>query len=108
MPNSEVVWRFAQRLCCHSCVRMPACIPGFRTVTSLRPLQYQKRLRLQEARRILFSEAFDTATVSRQVGYESPLQFYREYRRFFGSPSMRDIERLPAASGPSQPNGDVP
>ncbi len=79
----------------------------FRAVTSLSPLQYQKQLRLQEARRILFSDALDAATVSRQVGYESPSQFNREYRRFFGSPPMRDIERLRAASVPSQPDRDV-
>ena len=54
----------------------------FRAITSLSPLQYQKQLRLQEARRMLFSEALDAATVSRQVGYESPSQFSREYRRF--------------------------
>ncbi len=69
----------------------------FRAVTSLSPLQYQKQLRLQEARRILFSEALDAATVSRQVGYESPSQFSREYRRFFGFPPMQDMERLRAA-----------
>lgn len=62
----------------------------FRAVTSLSPLQYQKQLRLQEARRILFSDALDAATVSRQVGYESPSQFNREYRRFFGSPPTWD------------------
>ena len=45
---------------------------------------------------MLFSEALDAATVSRQVGYESPSQFSREYRRFFGSPPMRDMERLRA------------
>ncbi len=70
----------------------------FRAVTSLSPLQYQKQLRLQEARRMLSSEALDAATVSRQVGYESPSQFSREYRRFFGFPPMRDMERLRAAS----------
>ncbi len=71
---------------------------SFRAVTSLSPLQYQKQLRLQEARRMLFSGALDAATVSRHVGYESPSQFSREYRRFFGFPPMQDIERLRAAS----------
>ena len=66
----------------------------FRAVTSLSPLQYQKQLRLQDAHRMLFSEAIDAATVSRRVGYESASQFSREYRRFFGVPPMRDIERL--------------
>ena len=70
----------------------------FRAVTSMSPLQYQKQLRLQEARRMLFSEALDAALVSRRVGYESASQFSREYRRFFGVPPVRDITRLRAAS----------
>ncbi len=71
----------------------------FRAVTSMSPLQYQKQLRLQDARRMLLSEAIDAATASRRVGYESASQFSREYRRFFGVPPMQDIERLRAASG---------
>ena len=71
----------------------------FRAVTSMSPLQFQKQLRLQEARRMLLSEALDAATVSRQVGYESASQFSREYRRFFGVPPMQDIQRLRTASG---------
>ena len=70
----------------------------FRAVTSMSPLQYQKQLRLQEARRILLSESLDAGTVSRRVGYESASQFSREYRRFFGAPPMQDIERLRAAA----------
>ncbi len=68
----------------------------FRAVTSMSPLQYQKQLRLQEARRILLSESLDAGTASRRVGYESASQFSREYRRFFGSPPMQDIEHLRA------------
>ena len=71
----------------------------FRAVTSMSPLQYQKQLRLQEARRILLSDTTDAATVSRRVGYESASQFSREYRRFFGAPPMQDVQRLRAASG---------
>ena len=70
----------------------------FRAVTSMSPLQYQKQLRLQAARRMLLSQLHDAATVSRHVGYESASQFSREYRRFFGVPPMQDIERLRAAS----------
>ncbi len=70
----------------------------FRAVTSMSPLQYQKQLRLQEARRMLLAEALDAATVSRRVGYQSASQFSREYRRFFGVPPMQDIERLRIAS----------
>ena len=66
----------------------------FRAVTSMSPLQYQKQLRLQEARRILLSESLDAGTASRRVGYESASQFSREYRRFFGNPPLQDIEHL--------------
>ena len=68
----------------------------FRAVTSMSPLQYQKQLRLQEARRILLTESLDAGTASRRVGYESTSQFSREYRRFFGNPPMQDIEHLRA------------
>ncbi len=65
----------------------------FREVTNMSPLQYQKHIRLQEARRLLSTEATDAASVAYQVGYESPSQFSREYRRLFGVPPMRDVER---------------
>ena len=66
----------------------------FRSMTALSPLQYQKQLRLQEARRLMLSERLDAATASFQVGYESPSQFSREYNRFFGAPPLRDITNL--------------
>lgn len=66
----------------------------FRAVTSMSPLQYQKQLRLQEARRLMMAESLDAGTVSLRVGYGSSSQFSREYRRFFGAPPIRDIERL--------------
>jgi AraC-like DNA-binding protein len=66
----------------------------FKAVTTMSPLQYQKQLRLQEARRILLYETTDATTASQRVGYESPSQFSREYRRLFGLPPLRDIERL--------------
>ena len=69
----------------------------FRAVTSMSPLQYQKQLRLQEARRLMMTEPLDAGTVSRRVGYVSSSQFSREYRRFFGAPPIEDIERLRAA-----------
>ncbi len=72
----------------------------FRAVTSMSPLQYQKQLRLQEARRMLLAEAVDAGTVSRRVGYESASQFSREYRRLFGAPPMQDIERLRSSAAP--------
>lgn len=66
----------------------------FKAVTALSPLQYQKQLRLQEARRLLMSEAVDAATAGHRVGYESPSQFSREYSRLFGTPPARDQRRL--------------
>jgi AraC-like DNA-binding protein len=66
----------------------------FRAVTAMSPLQYQKWLRLNEARRLMLTENQDAATVAFQVGYESPSQFSREYRRLFGEPPLRDITNL--------------
>ncbi len=70
----------------------------FKTVTALSPLQYQKQLRLQEARRLLLSEGVDAAEAGYRVGYESPSQFSREYRRLFGQPPQRDVARLTRAA----------
>jgi AraC-like DNA-binding protein len=66
----------------------------FKAVTSMSPLQFQKVLRLQEARRLMVSTMIDAGTASRQVGYLSASQFSREYSRFFGSAPGRDIARL--------------
>jgi AraC-like DNA-binding protein len=66
----------------------------FRTLTAMSPLQYQKWLRLNEARRMMLIENQDAATVAFQVGYESPSQFSREYSRLFGEPPLRDITNL--------------
>ena len=66
----------------------------FKAVTALSPLQYQKQLRLQEARRLMFSECLEAASASFRVGYESPSQFSREYSRLFGAPPLRDMLRL--------------
>jgi len=66
----------------------------FRTLTAMSPLQYQKWLRLNEARRLMLAERVDAASAAFQVGYESPSQFSREYRPFFGEPPLRDITSL--------------
>ncbi|MRR07026.1 MAG: AraC family transcriptional regulator [Deltaproteobacteria bacterium] len=63
----------------------------FRAMTAMSPLQYQKTLRLNEARRLMLMERLDAATAAFQVGYESPSQFSREYSRMFGAPPLRDI-----------------
>jgi AraC-like DNA-binding protein len=66
----------------------------FKQVTSMSPLQYQKQLRLLEARRLMLAENYNAITAADQVGYESPSQFSREYARLFGAPPIQDIERL--------------
>ena len=66
----------------------------FKAVTSMSPLQYQKALRLQEARRLMLMTMLDAGSASRRVGYLSASQFSREYARFFGAAPMKDIQRL--------------
>ncbi|HEV2512831.1 AraC family transcriptional regulator [Bosea sp. (in: a-proteobacteria)] len=66
----------------------------FKAVTAMSPLQYQKQLRLQEARRLILANAHDAASAGFEVGYESPSQFSREYSRLFGAPPLRDVARL--------------
>jgi AraC-like DNA-binding protein len=66
----------------------------FRQVTAMSPLQYQKWLRLSEARRLMLAENMSAGTASFQVGYESPSQFSREYRRLFQKPPLQDISDL--------------
>ena len=66
----------------------------FKKVTSMSPLQYQKQLRLLEARRLMLAENADATNAAYQVGYESPSQFSREYSRMFGAPPIKDIEGL--------------
>ncbi len=66
----------------------------FKAVTAMSPLQYQKQLRLQEARRLMLSNNCDAAEAGFKVGYDDASQFSREYKRQFGQPPMRDVERL--------------
>lgn len=68
----------------------------FKEVTAMSPIQFQKQLRLQEARRMLLTESTDAADVAFRVGYESPSQFSREYSRMFGFPPREDVKRLKA------------
>ena len=70
----------------------------FKAVTTMGPLQYQKQLRLQEARRLMLSGAMDATTAALTVGYESPSQFSREYRRLFGLPPLKDIKAVRQSS----------
>jgi AraC-like DNA-binding protein len=66
----------------------------FRNLTGVSPLQYQKQLRLQEARQLMLNENLDAGSAGGRVGYESPSQFSREYSRLFGAPPQRDITRM--------------
>jgi AraC-like DNA-binding protein len=66
----------------------------FRAVTAMSPLQFQKRMRLQEARRLMLGEYLDAASAGYRVGYGDPSHFTREYKRLFGAPPARDVERL--------------
>jgi AraC-like DNA-binding protein len=66
----------------------------FRALTAMSPLQFQKQLRLHAARRRMLTSELDAASAAFEVGYESPSQFNREYRRFFGRPPIRDIKAL--------------
>jgi AraC-like DNA-binding protein len=70
----------------------------FRAVTAMSPLQFQKRMRLQEARHLMLAEDLDAASAGHRVGYSDASQFNREYKRLFGAPPMRDVERLREAT----------
>jgi transcriptional regulator GlxA family with amidase domain len=66
----------------------------FKAITAMTPIQYQKRLRLLKARRLLLFEPRDAAAIAFTVGYESPSQFSREYARMYGMPPVRDVARF--------------
>jgi len=66
----------------------------FKSVTAMSPLQFQKQIRLQEARRLMLGEDLDAASAGFRVGYEDPSYFSRDYKKLFGSPPQRDIVSL--------------
>ena len=66
----------------------------FKSVTAMSPVQFQKQIRLQEARRLMLGENLDVASASFRVGYEDPSYFSREYKKMFGAPPQRDIAKL--------------
>ncbi len=70
----------------------------FKSVTAMSPLQFQKQLRLQEARRLMLGQNLDATSAAYQVGYDDDSHFNREYKRLFGAPPMRDVERLRKAA----------
>lgn len=70
----------------------------FKEVTTMSPIQFQKQLQLQEARRLMVSEGLDVTSAGYRVGYRNVSQFSREYKRMFGAPPLREVERLRQAS----------
>ena len=86
-------------------VSVPTLNRHFRAVTAMSPLQYQKQLRLQRARVELLATPGDVAAVGYSVGYDSPSQFSREYRRLFGAPPAQDAHRLLSSDADANPVG---
>lgn len=76
---------------------------SFKQVTCMSPVQFQKKLRLHEARRLMLSEGLEAATASYRVGYESPSHFSREYSRMFGAPPRADVLKLRSEARMSLP-----
>jgi AraC-like DNA-binding protein len=70
----------------------------FKAATAMSPLQFQKQLRLQEARRLMLGEDLDAASAGHRVGYSDASHFTREYKKLFGAPPVRDVERLREAA----------
>jgi len=70
----------------------------FKAVTAMTPIQFQKQLRLHEARRLMLMENLDAGTAALRVGYQSPSQFSRDYSRLYGAPPARDVERVRQAA----------
>ncbi|MGV1788999.1 AraC family transcriptional regulator N-terminal domain-containing protein [Rhizobium sp. A37_96] len=70
----------------------------FKAVTAMSPMQYQKQLRLHEARRLMVVEQLDVGSAGHRVGYQSPSQFSREYSRLYGLPPLKDVEAMRSAA----------
>jgi AraC-like DNA-binding protein len=98
--------RFSQRVRIEELASIARMSPSafhrqFKALTSLTPLQYQKQLRLLEARRLMISRAVNVEAAAFEVGYESPSQFSREYSRMFGVPPKRDAKQMKTALLPA-------
>jgi len=79
----------------------------FKTLTAMSPLQFQKQLRLQEARRLMLGEGLDAASAGYHVGYDDASYFNREYKKLFGAPPIRDVERLRKGASESVGQGTL-
>ncbi|GLK85908.1 hypothetical protein GCM10017653_39780 [Ancylobacter defluvii] len=80
----------------------------FRAITAMSPLQFQKHLRLHEARRLMVNDRIDASMAAFRVGYESATQFNREYGRLFGAPPKRDVTMILSRTVPSEPPAASP
>lgn len=102
LVNRAIGWirdNYAEPMRIDDLARMSGMSPSafhrnFRSVTALSPLQFQKRIRLQQARALLVSNPSNVAGIGHRVGYDSPSQFNREYRRLFGTPPGQDAARI--------------
>jgi AraC-like DNA-binding protein len=70
----------------------------FKAITAMSPLQFQKQIRLREARRLMVGEGLDAANAGYRVGYNDASHFSRDYKKLFGQPPLRDVERLSEAT----------
>jgi AraC-like DNA-binding protein len=94
-----------QELARHARMSVAAFHHHFKLVTVSSPLQYIKRIRLDHAKRLMAHGGHNAGAAARAVGYESPSQFSREYRRLFGAPPREDVAALTAVSQPIGPSG---
>jgi transcriptional regulator GlxA family with amidase domain len=100
--SRETVW--IEELAAIANVSPSAFHRQFKTLISVTPLQYQKQLRLLEARRLMISSAVNVEAAAFQVGYESPSQFSREYARMFGAPPKRNVRQRQTFAAGSPPS----
>ncbi|HHF2872175.1 TPA: AraC family transcriptional regulator N-terminal domain-containing protein [Vibrio diabolicus] len=99
LKNNFVEPLSVSELAAYSGMSKSAFYTHFRSMTSMTPLQFQKKLRLSEARRLMLTENLDAMATTFKVGYESPSQFSREYSRLFGAPPSKDIKSLRESMG---------
>ncbi|WP_226421237.1 AraC family transcriptional regulator [Vibrio sp. E14] len=99
LKNNFVKPLSVSELSAYSGMSKSAFYTHFRSMTSMTPLQFQKKLRLSEARRLMLTENLDAMATTFKVGYESPSQFSREYSRLFGAPPSKDIKSLRESMG---------
>lgn len=99
LKNNFVKPISVSELAAYSGMSKSAFYTHFRSMTSMTPLQFQKKLRLSEARRLMLTENLDAMATTFKVGYESPSQFSREYSRLFGAPPSKDIKSLRESMG---------